>query len=73
MAVQAGFANLTAVAMRTMDHLNSAMGVVSSTALAFGLVSTLVAGYATDAAADYEQSMQMVKAVSKGSAEDLQI
>jgi TP901 family phage tail tape measure protein len=70
MAVQAGFANLTAVAMRTMDHLNSAMGVVSSTALAFGLVSTLVAGYATDAAADYEQSMQMVKAVSKGSAED---
>ncbi len=64
MAVQSGFANLTAVGMRTSAAMNQAMTSMGAGVMAFGGVAALGLGMATSAAMQYEQQMASVQAIS---------
>lgn len=63
-AVAAGFANLTAIGMRTAAEMTSGMRVVEAGFMAVGAASALALGVATAEAMKFEKQMKMVQAVS---------
>ena len=67
MAVQAGFANLTAVGMRTSSMLTEGLSTVEAGFMAAGAGAALAIGMVTIEAAKFEQQMRYVQAVSDSS------
>lgn len=63
-AVSAGFANLTAIGMRTSTALTEAMTPLAGGLMAAGGAAALAMGYATVKAAQFEQQMKYVQSVT---------
>ena len=63
-AVGAGFANLTAIGMRTASQMNEAMTMTQAGLMALGGISALAFGKATADAAGFEQKLKQIQAVS---------
>jgi TP901 family phage tail tape measure protein len=63
MAVQSGFANLTAAGMRTTNVLNQGMRVLEASMMAAGGFAALGLGMAVAEAAKFEKQMKVVQAL----------
>jgi TP901 family phage tail tape measure protein len=63
MAVESGFANLTAAGMRTSNLLNRELSLVGAGMMALGGVGVLALGLMTSAAVDFENSMKTVESL----------
>jgi TP901 family phage tail tape measure protein len=63
-AVAAGFANLTAIGMRTAAEMTAGMRAVEAGFMAVGAASALALGVATSEAMKFEKQMKMIQAVS---------
>lgn len=63
MAVESGFANLTAAGMRASNVLNSEMSILGAGAMAAGGAAVLALGLMTAKAVEYEREMKTVQSL----------